>query len=273
MNFEGKVAFVTGGASGIGKAVVSRVLTFGARAVIFDMNENHIQAAKTELEAKHDNAEILCIAGDISKPDDLKDAYQQTQDTFGQLDYVFANAGINGVWAPIMELEDDEFDKTMKVNVNGTFHTIKYAVPLLRENGGSIVVTASVNGTRIFSNSGLTAYSTSKAAQIAMTKMLALELAPDSIRVNVICPGATRTDIRMNTTPRNLDKVRFPVEFPKGKFPLKNSQAQAEDIAKLVTFLFSDDAGHITGTEMWVDGGQSTLTGLEHNHGKRDVRT
>ena len=261
MNFESKVAFVTGGASGIGKATIHRLLQFGAAVVIFDMNESHIQAARIELEVAHDGAQILTVAGDISKPDDLKNAYQQTEEKFGQLDFLFANAGINGVWAPIMELEDAEFQKTMEVNVNGTFYTIKYAVPMLSKNGGSIVVTSSVNGTRIFSNSGVTAYGASKAAQVAMTKLLAVELAQQGIRINAICPGATRTDIISNTTQRNLDKIRFPVQFPQGKFPLKNSHAQADDIARLVTFLFSDDAGHITGTEMWVDGGQSLVQG------------
>lgn len=262
MNFEGKVAFVTGGGSGIGKATVERLLDLGAMVAIFDMNSERVNQVKANLEIAHPTAKILGIVGDISQPDDLKNAYQQIIETFGKLDYLFANAGINGVWAPITELEDDEFRKTIDVNLNGTFYTIKYAVPHLIEHGGSIVVTASVNGTRMFSNSGLTAYSAAKAAQTAMAKMLALELAPHGIRINVICPGAIATDIVSSTTQRNIDKIRHPVNFPQGKIPLTHGErGTAEDVAKVVTFLFSDDSGHVSGTEIWIDGTQSLLLG------------
>lgn len=262
MNFEGKVAFITGGASGLGKAAVSRLVELGAAVAAFDMNSARLQAVQSEIEATHADAKIMSITGDISQPDDLKIAYQQVQARFGRLDYLFANAGINGVWASVTELEDDEFRKTIDVNLNGTFYTIKYAVPYMLEKGGSIVVTASVNGTRMFSNTGLTAYSAAKAGQSAMAKMLALELAPQGIRVNIICPGAIATDIISSTTRRNLDKIRYPADFPAGKIPLTHGQhGKAEDVAKVVTFLFSDDAAHVSGTEIWIDGTQSLLMG------------
>ena len=124
----------------------------------------------------------------------MEGAVEQMVERWGRLDVVFANAGVNGVWAPIEELEPEEW-RTIDINLSGTFFTVKYAVPHLKKRGGSVIITSSVNGTRIFSNTGATAYSCSKAAQVAFAKMVALELAPRKVRVNVICPGAIETKI------------------------------------------------------------------------------
>src|SRR5690606_13470790 len=138
----------------------------------------------------------------------------------GGINIVFANAGVNGVWAPIEELTPEEWDETIAVNLRGTFLTIKYTVPYLKQRGGSIVVNSSINGTRVFSNTGATAYAATKAAQVALTKMLALELAPHAVRINVVCPGAISTQIGENTQKRDLDELGVPVEFPEGWHPL-----------------------------------------------------
>ncbi len=152
-------------------------------------------------------------------------------------------------------MSPEEWSNTLNINLTGTFLTIKYAVPYLKRQGGSVIVTASVNGTRIFSNTGATAYSCSKAGQVALTKMLALELAADKVRVNVICPGGIESSIDENTEQRNLERVRIPVEFPKGSQPLTGGKpGKAEQVAQLVLFLASDASSHITGTEMWIDG-------------------
>jgi NAD(P)-dependent dehydrogenase (short-subunit alcohol dehydrogenase family) len=174
---------------------------------------------------------------------------------------VFANAGINGLWTRIEELEPEDWDQTLDVNLKGTFLTIKYAVPHLKERGGSVIVTSSVNGTRMFSNTGATAYATSKAGQVALAKMLALELAPDRVRVNVICPGAIITNIDENTEIRDVEAVRTPVEFPETKVPLRGEPGTAAQVARLVLFLASDASDHVTGTEVWIDGAQSLLQG------------
>jgi NAD(P)-dependent dehydrogenase (short-subunit alcohol dehydrogenase family) len=176
------------------------------------------------------------------------------------LDIVFANAGINGVWASLEELAPEEWNKTININLTGTFLTVKYAVPYLKRQGGSVIITSSVNGTRVFSNTGATAYSCTKAAQVAFTKMVALELAEHDIRVNVICPGAIDTNIDENTERRNLEEIQEPVEFPEGKIPLTDGKpGTSEQVAQLVLFLASDASSHITGTEMWIDGGESLL--------------
>ena len=148
----------------------------------------------------------------------------------------------------------EEFRSTLDINLVGTFTTIKYAVPHLRRRGGSVIVTSSVNGTRIFSNSGASAYSSSKAGQVALAKMLAVELGPDKIRVNVICPGGISTEIADNTNVEN-DDVKIPVEYPEGNIPLTGGKpGSAEQVGELIAFLASDEASHISGTEIWIDG-------------------
>ena len=159
----------------------------------------------------------------------------------------------------IDELSAEEWDQTMEINVRGTFLTLRYTVPHLKRQGGAVIINASVNGTRVFSNSGATAYAASKAAQVAIAKMTALELAEHGIRVNVICPGAIDTEIDDNTEERGTDDLGVPAEFPTGRHPLRGKPGSAEQVARLVVFLASDDADHITGTEMWIDGGESLL--------------
>lgn len=260
-HLEGRVAVVTGAGAGIGEATARRLLLAGARVALLDIDEADLVRVMADLAASAGDR-VLCIGADIANPAQMEAAYARVQAEWGRLDIVFANAGINGVWASIEELTVAEWQRTLETNLTGTFVTLKYAVPLLKQQGGAVVVTASVNGTRIFSNSGLTAYATSKAGQVALTKMLALELARFRIRVNVICPGYTVTSIGENTERRNLEGLRPPVQFPEGHIPLSGGRpASVEQIADLVMFLVSDAASHITGTEVWIDGGQSLLQG------------
>ena len=255
-----KVAFITGGGSGIGAASAKLLAQRGARVVISGRTKEDLDAVVEEIE--NEGGEALAVTADISEVDDLKNAYAQIMERYGRLDIVFANAGVNGTWAPIDELGPDEFRKTVDINLNGTFYTLKYAVPHLRERGGSVIVTSSVNGTRNFVNSGATAYSSTKAAQVAMTKMLALELAKDRIRVNVICPGMIDTQIDQNTEREDLDQAGEPVKYPAGKIPLTDGEpGSSEQVAQLVAFLASEASSHITGTEVWIDGAQSLLQG------------
>jgi len=181
----------------------------------------------------------------------------------GRLDIVFANAGINGIWAPIDEIEPEEWDRTINTNLRGTFLTVRYAVPHLKKaGGGAIVVTSSINGTRVFSNPGTTAYSCTKAAQVAFVQIQAVELAKHKIRVNAVCPGWIETEINENTGKRDLEKAAVPKEYPEGDIPLTgNEPGNAMQVAELVLFLVSDRASHITGTPVWIDGGESLLIG------------
>jgi NAD(P)-dependent dehydrogenase (short-subunit alcohol dehydrogenase family) len=260
VRLEGKVALVTGAGSGIGKAAATLLGRQGAKVGLLGHTEDELVEASGQICGASGECETL--VADVADPDGMKAAIDRLGKKWGGIDIVFANAGINGVWAPIGDLTPDEWEKTISVNLSGTFYTVKYAVPHMKERGGSIVITSSVNGTRIFSNTGATAYSCSKAAQVAMAKMLALELARDRIRVNVICPGAIETNIGENTEQRNLDQIRTKVKYPEGKIPLTGGDpGSAEQTADLVLFLASDLSSHISGTEIFIDGGESLVQG------------
>lgn len=260
-NFENKVALVTGGNSGIGKASVIKFAENGAKVGVLGRDKDEVNATVEEIK-ENTSSDAIALIADISKPKQMEKAYQKLIAKWGRLDIVFANAGINGVWASLADLSPEEWSKTIDVNLTGTFLTVKYAVPYLKQRGGSIIVTSSVNGTRMFSNTGATAYACSKAGQVAFVKMTALELAEHRIRVNVICPGAIETSIEENTEREDLEEIQEKVEFPEGKVPLTDGKpGTSEQVADLVAFLASDSASHITGTEVWIDGAQSLLQG------------
>lgn len=257
---ENRVAFVTGGGSGIGRAAAIRLARSGAKVAVFSRTEDEIEETCQTVE-QHGGT-CLAIAGDVADYDTLVAAVKQTEKAFGRLDIVFANAGINGVWAPLDELKPDEWEKTLRVNLTGTFLTVKAALPLLKKRGGSVIVCSSVNGTRMFSNTGATAYACSKAGQVAFARMTALELAKHKIRVNTVLPGAITTEIEESTHRRDVEDEKEPVEFPEGQIPLTDGKpGSPEQVADVVVFLASDAASHVTGVEIFVDGGQSLLQG------------
>lgn len=260
MRLENKVALVTGGGSGIGEAAAVLFAREGARVAILGRTREKLEETRKRIEEA--GGEALVVEGDVSKYPDMERVAAEVVEKWGKLDVVFANAGVNGVWAPIDELAPEEWEKTIAINLTGTFFSIKAAVPHMKERGGSIVVTSSVNGTRMFSNGGASAYATTKAGQVALTQMLAVELAKHRIRVNVICPGAIETEIEESTEKRDIEEAKEPVEYPEGEIPLTDGKpGSAEQVAKLVLFLASDDSDHITGTPVWIDGGQSLLQG------------
>jgi len=260
MQFADRVVLITGAGSGIGRAAALQFARAGARVATVGRTQQKLDRVVAEIQAA--GGEALALSADISQPDQIRGAIDQTVATWNRLDIVFAQAGINGVWAPLEELEPQDWNKTVGINLTGTFLTVKYAVPYLKRQGGAIIITSSVNGTRIFSNIGATAYAGTKAAQVAFAKMIALELAECRIRVNVICPGAVTTDIGERTEQRDLEKVSGHVDFPQGRIPLTSGQPGTPDqVAQLVLFLASDAASHITGTEVWVDGAESLLQG------------
>ncbi|MBK1837410.1 SDR family oxidoreductase [Azospirillum sp. YIM B02556] len=261
MDLTGKVALVTGAGSGIGKASALRFAQAGASVGVLSHTADEI--AKTADEIGAAGGKALALTADVGDDAAMRQAVERLVGEFGRLDIVFANAGINGVWAPIDDLKPEEWDRTITTNLRGTYLTLHHSVPHLKKvGGGSVIVTASINGTRVFSNTGATAYSCTKAAQLAMVKMLALELAPQRIRVNAICPGIIETQIPDNTQSRNLESVKVPIEYPKGKVPLTDGKSgDSFDVAELALFLASDRAKHITGTPVWIDGAESLMVG------------
>lgn len=256
---DGKVAFITGASSGIGRAAALKLGAAGAKVALIDIKEENARNVKDLIEDAEGTAMILEC--NISKPEEVENSFHKVAEAWGKVDIVFANAGINGVIAPIEDLAPEDWDKTINTNLKGTFLTVKYAIPHMKKDGGSIIITSSINGNRIYKNFGMSAYSTSKIGQTGFGKMAALELAQYKIRVNIICPGAIETNIGKNTFPQqdDLEKIKIPVEYPEGNQPLEENAGKPEQVADLVFFLASDLSSHITGTEVYIDGAESLL--------------
>lgn len=257
-DLKDKVAWITGAGSGIGHAAAMLLAQQGMKVCLVDVKNNRLE--QTVKDITDAGGQAMTADVDVADPARIAQAFEQTVKQWGRLDVVFANAGINGVLAPIEDMKPEDWDRTLDVNLKGTFLSVKYAVPHMKQNGGSIIITSSINGSRSFSGFGMTAYSTSKAGQVAFAKMAALELARYKIRVNAICPGSIETNIKENTQPTpELGKIKIPVKYPEGSQPLEHAPGKPEQVAELVAFLASEASSHITGTELFIDGAESLL--------------
>jgi NAD(P)-dependent dehydrogenase (short-subunit alcohol dehydrogenase family) len=253
------VALVTGAGSGIGKATALALTRQGFAIGALGRDEADIYAVVREISGV--GGQAIALVADISDENQMVAAVRQVVDRFGRLNVVVANAGINGVWAPVDDLQLDEWDTTISVNLTGTFLTLKSTVPELKQaGGGSIIVVSSINGTRTFTTPGATAYTATKAGQVAMVQQLALELARHNIRINAVCPGEIETNIDANTSLRGEEETAIPVVWPQGQVPITGGQpGRSEDVAELISFLASNASRHITGSPIWIDGGQGLL--------------
>jgi NAD(P)-dependent dehydrogenase (short-subunit alcohol dehydrogenase family) len=260
LEFAGKVALVTGAGSGVGEAAAHGLAAAGARVGLLDIRPDRVGAVAEAIRSAGGEA-IALPATEIADEAQVAAAVEALAAATGRLDIVVANAGINGVWAPIDELQPQEWERTIAVNLRGTYLTLHFAVPhLKRAGGGAIVIVASINGTRSFTSPGATAYGASKAAQVAIGNQLALELARHRIRVNTVAPGSTRTNLFESTSKRNVGAARIRATFPDGDVPLTDGQpAEAADVADAILMLCSERSRHVTGTLVYVDGGQSLL--------------
>jgi NAD(P)-dependent dehydrogenase (short-subunit alcohol dehydrogenase family) len=253
------VALVTGAGSGIGRATALMLAARGTKVGLLGRTRPELDQVAAQISAE--GGQALVLEADVSEETPMREAVDELVSVFGGLDIVVANAGINGVWAPIDDLKPFEWDETIAVNLRGTFLTLHTTVPHLKQNGGgAIVVVSSINGTRTFTTPGATAYTATKAAQVAMVQQLALELAKHQIRVNAVCPGEIDTSIAENTSLRHEQETAIPVEWPDGQVPITGGEpGRSEDVAEVIRFLVSDNARHITGSPVWVDGGQGLL--------------
>jgi 3alpha(or 20beta)-hydroxysteroid dehydrogenase len=236
---KGKTALITGGARGQGAAHGRRLADEGANVILGDILEDAGHAHARELRAAGHDVHFVRL--DVTTPGDWNAAVDAAETRFGQLDILVNNAGVVRV-APMVDESDDGWHTTMAVNATGVFYGMRAAIPALRRNGGgSIINIASIYGP--VGAPGYVAYTASKGAVIAMTKVAALEHAQDRIRVNAICPGPVRTPMSEQEGDDSVDIT-----------PLRR-RAEPEEISSAVAFLASDDANYITGAELAVDGG------------------
>lgn len=258
MELRSRIALVTGAGSGIGKAAALALAAEGASIGVLSRTKDEIE--QTAEEIRRAGGQALVLEADVTDADAMRTAVGRLVENFGRLDIVVANAGINGVWAPIDDLKPEEFDQTIAINLRGAYLTFHVCVPHLKKQGGSVIVVSSINGNRTFTSPGATAYSATKAAQVAMVKQLAVELGKHRIRVNAVCPGEIETSINDSTKVRGEDETKVPVEFPQGDIPITGGRpGNSRDVADVIVFLASDRARHVTGTAVYVDGAQSLL--------------
>jgi NAD(P)-dependent dehydrogenase (short-subunit alcohol dehydrogenase family) len=239
---HGKVAIVTGGGSGMGRASAMLFAEEGAKVVVADIS-GHEKSAADEI---GENA--VAVHVDVSKTDDIKMMIDTAVNTFGKLDVLFNNAGFSGPHQQLDKTDDDFMDSLYLTNLKGVFLGIKYAIPALRANGGgSVINTASAMA--LVGRAGLSAYGATKGGVVALTMNAALDYARDNIRINAICPGMIYTGLAGAAADLSTPVPDRPMPFPLGRF------GHPREIATAALFLASDDSSFITGVSLPVDGG------------------
>jgi len=246
---DGRVAIITGGASGIGAATVRLFVESGARVVIGDLQSDLGDALAREL-----SPSVIFQKTDVSKEDDVLTLVSRAETAFGRLDSIFNNAGFGGALGGIAETPVEEWDLTFDVLVRGVFLGMKHAAPLLRRQGGSIISTAS--DAAFIGGYSPHAYAAAKAAVIQLTKSVSLELAEDRVRVNCICPGFIATPLALNTVGKPASAMEDRKSWLVQAQPIERP-GEPRDIAEMALFLASDRSGFVTGQAFAVDGGFS----------------
>ncbi|MHB1220035.1 MAG: SDR family oxidoreductase [Alphaproteobacteria bacterium] len=250
MRLAGKVAVVTGAGSGFGEAIAHRYAEEGAKVIVNDLNGD--SAKRVAGGIAQQGGQATANKGDVTSSKDVKAMIQAALDAYGQLDIVVNNAGYTHRNQPMLDVDEETFDRVYAVNVKGIYLAAVHAVPVFRKQGrgGCIITTASTAGLR--PRPGLTWYNGSKGAAITLTKSMAAELGPEKIRVNCICPVAGDTPLLPmflgEDTPER--RAKFIATVPLGRL------SKPMDIANACLYLASDEAEFITGVALEVDGGR-----------------
>jgi len=241
--FEGKIALVTGGTSGIGLATAQKLVKEGAYVYITGRRQNELDKAVNQI-----GKNITGVQGDISKLEDLDKLYDLIKQEKGKLDILFANAGI-GNFLPLGEITEEQVDRTFDINVKGTIFTVQKALSLFPNKVGSIIVTGSTAGS--IGNPAFSVYGASKAALRALVRNWILDLKGTEIRVNVVSPGAILTPAYDELFGDALEGV---MENSRDTIPA-GKVGTPDEVANAVSFLASDESSYLTGVELFVDGG------------------
>ncbi|HET6308789.1 MAG TPA: glucose 1-dehydrogenase [Rhodopila sp.] len=258
MDFHGKVALITGGGNGIGRATALGFASRGAKVVVVDRDEAAGEATAGVL--RQQGGEAVFVAADVTRSVDVQNYVKVALERYGAIDCFHNNAGIEGRVAPTHQYDEDMFDLVMAVNVRGVFLGLRHVLPvMLRQGRGSVVNTASVAG--LVASPGMPAYVASKHAVIGLTKTAAGEVARAGVRVNCVCPGPIDTrmihslETMLNPDDPGSVGARYQGSIPIGRY------GSAEEVANLVVFLSSDLASNITGAQYVVDGGRTATGG------------
>ena len=262
MDFTGKVALVTGGGNGIGRATSVAFARHGAKVAVVDRDAAGAEATAGII--RQNGGEAAAVTADVTKSDDVKAYVKAAIDKFGRIDCFFNNAGIEGKVSTIAEYDEAVFDQVINVNVKGVFLGLRHVLPeMIRQGSGAVVNTASVAG--LVGTPGMPAYVASKHAVIGLTKVAAGEVARQGIRVNCVCPGPVDTrmihDLEEQLAPGNPASVgeRYRTAIPTGRY------TTADEVANLVLFLCSDLSANTTGGQFVVDGGRTATGGALTN--------